>query len=248
MSDSVLPLFILEQKGAVWQPIEFVGTGFILGAPEREHDVLITCWHCVNHTISANQIYGGLLQGENGDPHTVIFLNSLEQDINGTDLACAIPIGAPKSPWRLGLKPTGTGNQVRSYGYPHTLGVRLSNGQKYFDLQERYLEGYVVREFGYKNFDSKIIPSYELDMLTPNGLSGGPIFDRMTGNVTGVVYGQHSVGSIVEEAWFDAETGERHPELQRLLHFGLAHWLPTLHKMQGSATGNLPLATFSPPE
>jgi hypothetical protein len=112
----------------------------------------------------------------------------------------------------------------------------MEDGKLSFQLAGRYLQGYVTRGFINDQPGFKPTPTYELDMPTPEGLSGAPLFKLGTLDVVGIVYGSNDVGQIVEFASKDADTGELRPEVQRLQTFGLAHETVTLHGVQGSTT------------
>jgi hypothetical protein len=54
----------------------------------------------------------------------------------------------------------------------------------------------------------------------------------------------HEATLIDEFAWVDPETGERTPEVQKIVSFGLASDLDTLLDARGVATGGAPLADY----
>ena len=86
--------------------------------------------------------------------------------------------------------------------------------------------------------------SYELDMPTPEGLSGAPLVIVGTKKVIGVIYGTHDVGLIEHFRRTDPETGEREAEIQRVVSFGLAHYTDTLRNASATVTEGKSLAEF----
>lgn len=233
----ILPIFVGKQ-GTDWQPIEFAGTGFVLFA--QAADVFVTCWHCVNQPLDEGYEYRVAFSDPSGSKRA-LQLNFLEQDRNGSDLATAIVMDIPRSPFHLAEKATETADWVRTYGYPLTRKVLLATGSPSFALDARYLEGYVTQAFVHERPGWGSTPSYELDMPTPAGLSGAPLIDKQTGLITGVIYGGRDTYAITELATVDPRSGEQRPEVQRIVNFGLAHYLPTLRNCIGMATGGRPL-------
>jgi hypothetical protein len=135
------------------------------------------------------------------------------------------------------------GTDVWTAGYPFTdprrVGDRLT-----FNLGARYLQGYVTQSFYYDAPDGSRIPSYELDMPTPGGLSGAPLVRVGSNKVYGVVYGTNDVHLTQQTARIDEVTGEAIPEVHRIVSFGLAHYTDSLRNLRGTATDGLPLAEF----
>jgi hypothetical protein len=81
-------------------------------------------------------------------------------------------------------------------------------------------------------------------MPAPGGLSGAPLLKKPSHEVVGVIYGDHDVGTIDQLARIDPATGERTPEVQRVVTFALAHFTETIKNLQGVATDSLPLAEY----
>ena len=113
-----------------------------------------------------------------------------------------------------------------------------------FQLNGRFLEGYVMRSFYYEHLRFGRTPSYELDMPTPAGLSGAPLVRTGSQDVIGVIYGSNDVATIEQMAQINTDTGKREPEIHRIISFGLAHYTETLRKLSGAATKGLPLYEF----
>jgi hypothetical protein len=82
--------------------------------------------------------------------------------------------------------------------------------------------------------------AYELDMPTPEGLSGAPLIRMGSKEVVGVVYCTNEVALIKQFEQVD-EDGRREPEIHRVVSFGLAHSTSSLHSLSGPATGGIPL-------
>jgi len=101
-----------------------------------------------------------------------------------------------------------------------------------------------MRSFYHEHQTYGRIPSYELDMPTPAGLSGAPLVKVGSPEVIGVIYGSNDVATIEQEASVNPQTGKREPEIQRIISFGLAHYTETLRNLQGIATGGLPLHQY----
>jgi Trypsin-like peptidase domain len=240
----ILPIFT-GRKGDPWEPLEFAGTGFVLGAPTRGHDIFITCWHCVKGDLDSDHEYAAVFQRGIGGPRHAIPLRGLERDKNDSDLATAIAVGLPRSPLRLGKHLTEVMDRVRTYGYPLTRPQRREDGVWTFELNERYLEGYVTRIINFDRLGWGLTPSFELDMKTPAGLSGAPLFSANYGTVEGVIYGENEVATIAEFESIEPVTRERRPEVQRIVRFGLAHFTPTLHALEGQATEGMTLANYA---
>ena len=233
----VLPIFVMTKEDPSL-PLSFEGTGFVLG-----NGLLVTCWHCVAATLPDDQVYAVAFEQETGK-YSMASLDDIEQDPSGVDLATA----------RVALRSTlgltipdndlAYGTDVWTFGYPLTERRPLSDGQQSFQLAGRYLQGYVMRSFYFDAPNGARVLSYELDMPTPEGLSGAPLVRVGTKQVYGVVYGTNEVALIDQTAFVDPESGRREPEIQRLVTFGLAHYTQSLRALCGAATKGLPLHDF----
>jgi hypothetical protein len=140
----------------------------------------------------------------------------------------------PDEPW--------SGLDVWTAGFPLMSRERLAAGRAAWHLTPRQLRGYIVRPFDNDRHPGHLSqPSYELDMLTPAGLSGAPLMVHSIGPVglrlVGVIYGTHDSYTIAAEAHLDPATGEADPEVRRYISFGLAHQLSSLRQLSGDATG-----------
>jgi hypothetical protein len=144
----------------------------------------------------------------------------------------------------LSRMPTLRGENVESYGYPLMPPpvTDPETGRLVFDLTgPRLLKGYVMRNFEYRPPGRSGVASSELDMPAPEGLSGAPMVRADTAEVLGVIYGVNEVAKIDSLAYVDERTGERRPEIQRLVTFGLAHYTEPLWQASGPATDGRPL-------
>jgi hypothetical protein len=107
----------------------------------------------------------------------------------------------------------------------------------------RYLQGYITQAMFHEHPCYGKTMAYELDMPTPAGLSGAPLLIRNTRQIIGVVYGTNDVGQIEHYSQVD-EAGNRVPELQRIVSFGLAHHTANLLTLAGPATNGKPLGEY----
>jgi hypothetical protein len=130
-------------------------------------------------------------------------------------------------------------HDVWSFGYPYTDQEPSSSGGYDFKLNGRILRGYVTRTFHNEHPSGQQIESYELDMPTPNGMSGAPLVLRGGLKVAGIVFGTHDVETV------DAESTPGHCiQTTRVVSFGLAHTAKTFRGAITSATNGKPLADF----
>ncbi len=238
--DDIVPLFVVENSPQGYRPVSFLGTGFI---PTK--GVLVTCWHVVRDPVAAGREVAAVIEID-AKRYVVRLLSDVQQDPEGFDLATArVPL-EPRLDWRLFSPDSSSGIDVFSYGYPLTIGRRVEGGRLQFDLQSRYIEGYVTRPFIHQPPSFPPTPSYELDMLAPAGLSGAPLIFRGSMQLMGVVYGAADSYSIAEESRADPDTGEVVPEVRRIISFGLATFSTILGGLRGAATGDEPLRAFIP--
>jgi Trypsin-like peptidase domain len=206
----------------------WVGTGFTFG-----EGTFLTCWHCVGARLDDGEVYiavgrrNGLEQNTRDWP---IQLRQLARDANGSDLALA-RIGVTFKPClSLAADPLEWGDDVLSFGFPHTLDtVNPDTGLKRIETHARVFKGYVTRLFRDEHQGELVV---ELAMPAPVGMSGGPLFrvQRHSGEpfaCFGMVFGERATQT---------------PEGE--LRFGTALRLDTLRNATGPATDNLPLAEY----
>jgi len=240
----ILPIFIVKENksmpnAAPFTLEEFCGTGFIM-APK----LLITCWHCLKNVLPSDYHYGVGMKKPDGK-YGLILLENIEQDRNGTDLATSNLAYNSETPLKLSKSEILMANDIWTYGYPLTDKRTNESGFNDFQLNGRFMKGYVTRSFFFRNSkEYKEIKSYELNFIVPEGISGAPLIKQDTMEVVGVIYGVNEVAVIDQFASIDAKTGERKPEIQRLMQFGLAHYTETLHNLSGKATGGKLLKEF----
>lgn len=234
----ILPVFVVRRGDPV-EPLSLEGSGFLLGS-----GLFVTCWHCVAKKLEPGLAYAAILPLPNKE-YAAVFLADLERDWNGCDLATAkVPLHASVG---LSLAANGVdyGADVWSFGFPLT-GLRQARpgGGHSIATDGRYLQGYITRSFFYDHPWFGRVPSYELDMPTPEGLSGAPLILTGTRSVIGVVYGSNDVSTIEQFVSIDSETGKREPEVQRITSFGLACFTDSLAALTGKATDGRLLSEF----
>lgn len=236
LTRGILPIFVVE-PGSPAKLLRFCGTGFIIA-----NGLLITCWHTVKAELQNDQRYGAVIW--EGTGHSVSFLFNVQQDLNGTDLASAnVHLGASIG-LALAKDDVTLGGVVWTYGYPLTDVRSLPEGDLHFQLNPRFMRGYVMRSFYYQHMEYGRVNSYELSIPAPEGLSGAPLLKEGTLEVLGTVYGNNDVATIEQFGRMDPATGKREPEIQRIVSFGLAHHLDTLKALTGVATHNAALGEY----
>lgn len=233
LEDHILPIYVIptvDPPAEVWQ-IRFAGTGFV-----AYPNVFVTCWHCVSESLEDGQMYAAVRV----DHGTVHPLSLVSQEPGGADLATALIGISTWPPYHLGkTAPPGPGLTVGTIGYPGTTFEARSDGIRRFDEQGRYFQGYITRVFNNKLPSGLTVPSYEIDMPAPRGLSGSPIIATeppCKGQVIGVTYGAHPPFGITSEA------GEI--PLPPYI-FALAHYYETLMALRGPVTSNRSLRQIS---
>lgn len=231
----ILPIFVIT-KTTPSKILSNEGTGFLI-AP----NLLITCWHCVRNPLEENQTYA-----VNREQKAELFpLFNIQQDSNNTDLATANVAMSPEAELILAEKDVYEGTDVHSFGYPlMNFELNEETGEKFPAIDFRLLKGYITRNFWRDDPTFGRGYAYELDMPTPEGLSGSPLFKAGSREVLGVVFGYNDVALIEYLGQFDHETGKREPDVQKIYHFGLAHNTETLRNLTTDATRNLPLHEY----
>lgn len=229
----VVPIFYCEEQGQDNPKIlDFAGTGFRL-----TRDLLVTCWHCVAVDEPGRGYAVPFPEGEQRRMHPLV---DVGRDPNGTDLATARIFGVGHDPLlglRVGTHAAAGGTPVWTYGYPLTETIRdATRDDARILLHPRVLQGYITRAFWYTHPSGMRVPSYELDMPAPAGLSGSPVVTDPGREVLGVVYGTSDVARVEEFASIDPATGEHCPEVHRIVSFALAHFTSTLRDLRGPAT------------
>jgi len=231
----ILPLFVLRGSEPP-DVVSFEGTAFLIA--DR---VLVTCAHCVARPLAAGEAFAVAVKEESKYTRAY-YLSNIEADPTGIDLATANVDLKQHTPLGLGNGDLALGTDVFSFGYPLTDRRRTAEGKSSFNLNSRYLEGYVTRAFRYEPPAGAPIESYELDMMAPAGLSGSPLVKKGSRLVYGVVYGTADVAQLEHIATVDPDTGARQPEVQRIVTFGMAHYTRSLHNLRGAATGGRSLS------
>jgi len=224
----ILPIFVVSAGNPV-DTLSFEGTGFLV-APA----VLVTCWHCVRRKLQNGERYAVVIERE----QNVYPLESVEQDPSGLDLATAVvPDLSSSLNLSLALDPHAlAGADVFSYGYPLGQIMRMPDGSRVINAPGRLLKGYVTRSFAPTLAEFGRTLTLELDMPAPGGLSGAPVIVAGTREIVGVVYGVNVVAQVEELARIDPTTGQREPEVQRIVSFAAAHHVISLRGLRGTAT------------
>lgn len=235
LARSILPIYTFSRPGADGEvrPLRFAGTGFLLSP-----GLFVTCAHCVP-ALPDGEVYGAGVPDADGG-RTAYYLADIQADPSGADLATArIGLQGP-SAYRLYADMSAQQCDVGTLGFPGTWFKTSSSGQRTFDQQERYFQGYITRSFYYEPPDGrKPIPSFEIDMPAPQGLSGAPLISTdpsNRGEIIGVIYGAHPPFGL------QGEGGTTLPPLV----FALAHYHETLMNLRGVATGDRPLRELLP--
>jgi hypothetical protein len=78
----IFPIFAVTLPEAGQRLISFHGTGFLIGK-----QVFVSCWHCLDKSLPADQFYAALVRINGG--YRAVALIEPERDRNGTDLATA---------------------------------------------------------------------------------------------------------------------------------------------------------------
>jgi hypothetical protein len=207
------------------------GTGFV-AAP----GVFVSCAHCLPNdrgdlAAAVSDAEGVInlvpLTSITHDPLLDLATARIEYDPGYRFNFC------PEEPW--------SGLDVWTTGFPLMTRERPTDGRGVWSVTPRSLRGYIVRPYDNDRHSGFAIqPSYELDMLSPAGLSGAPLMVHSLGPVglrlLGVIYGTHDAYTIDAESLIDPETGEPAPEVRRYVSFGLAHQRESLQQLRGDAT------------
>ncbi len=237
----ILPITVVNRKGyPTPMPIKggyqsFMGTGFLIGK-----NVLVTCWHCVSAELEEENTYAVAVpwseaQMRSGaapsdSTYYVLPLHDIQRDPSGADLATArveldpvgLSLGADDS---LALS-----TDLWTFGYPLTSDLPHQESGRSITLSPRLLKGYLTRDFWNEVPNFGRTASYEVDMPSPEGLSGAPLIKHGSLEVVGVVYGAKSTGNMAQ--------------LERLTTFAVAHMGSALKALRGIATQGHPLAEY----
>ena len=227
-TNDILPIVVLDE--AAQRPVAVCGTGFLIA-----DDLLVTAWHCVRDKLKPGHRYV-VCRKRGPDVYDPYPLDDIVQHTAGRDLALGrVPLAA-KERFKLFLEPVKPGMHVWTSGYPATQVRRDSEGKEVLVLGPRYLEGYVTRTFIYPEGLGGPAPAHELDMQVPGGLSGAPLFFQGTDAILGVLFHAHEVETVEVFRSVDPATGNRQPEIVKVIYFGLAYPIDTVLELSGPAS------------
>ncbi len=231
VSDHVFPIVVEDVEAQRY--VSYEGNGFV-----PVPGVLVTCWHCIAKSLPANHRYVAVKMndyGNNPGRFQNLPLAEISQDRSGTDLATASVEHTPETPLAFPSGEIFIGNDVWAFGFPFS-NVAQRGG---LALSFRTLKGYISRVFDHETADFGTIPSYELDMPAPAGMSGAPLFTLKS--LVGMVYGE--LESYTINDWFSVdERGIVQPESRKVITFALAHRVEALRGVRGAATRDRALA------
>lgn len=232
-SEDILAIAVVDESTA--RPVATCGTAFLIA-----DGLAVTAWHCVRDLLKPGQRYV-VCRKRGPDVYDPFPLSDIVQHPAGRDLALGrVPLRASQR-FALFMPAVQPGMHVWTFGYPATQLRHDAHGNNVFALGPRYLEGYVTRTFIYPEGPGGPSPAHELDIQVPGGLSGAPIFFQGTDAILGVVFHAHEVETVESFSSVDPVTGERQPEIVRVIYFGLAYPLDTLLELRGPATDDRPL-------
>lgn len=229
----ILPIYVFPTptKGVDSWPLRFAGTGFVLSP-----NLFVTCAHCVTE-LPPGEVYAAATPDSEGG-RSAHYLQAISADPSGSDLATAWIDLAEPAAYTLRRELPEQVIDVGTIGYPGTFFELHADNTRRFDEQERYFQGYITRAFNYKlPREGRTVPSYEVDMPAPRGLSGAPLIStsiESRGQIVGVIYGAHPPFGTESE-------GEGEIRLPPTI-FALAHHHSTLMNLRGTTTEGRPIA------
>ncbi len=237
VDSDILPIVTIAHAREV-EIKSFEGTGFVI-APE----VFVTCWHCVRSSLDRDTHYYALVPQDCASGYRGCILRNISQHPDGKDLAIANIDHAPSAGFTIAETLPVMGTDVCSFGYPHSVMCRKPDGGLNLNLVGRHLGGYITRAFQDEDRGYGPTDAYEIDMPTPEGLSGAPLIVVGSREIAGVIYGSNEVASIKHYGRIQAD-GSFEAEVQRVVTFGLAHFTATLRSLSGPATQGRVLADY----
>lgn len=235
MNEVLLPLFKISEGNL----LEYLGMGFTV-----TDNLLVTCWHCVDVELNDGESIGAIIMREDGQNHIIMYLENIERDKNGLDLATANHAYVPKTYiLELNSDDQPIGIDIWAYGRPHTTKQRLGKEIKFYS-PPLLLKGNITRTLSYDHYEYGEMPSYEMSFPPPKGMSGAPIFLNGSTKIIGVIHGSNDISMVEQTRYVDPHTGESEPEIHRIVSYGLAHHTRSLINLQTSATSGLPLYDY----
>lgn len=218
----VFPIVRYAKTSSGGGPQAVAGTAFTFG-----EGTVITCWHCVQPPLGADEAYGvAVRRGGITSPYEFCSIDNLDRDENRADLAIGRIDWTPSGALTLADDSVRLGERVETYGYPFTTVVpdEAYTDFKALTFSPLFLRGYVTQHV---RDASSGFPVIDLEMLSPLGLSGAPVIRDGGREVIGVVIGKQAV-----EMYGETQT------------FGRALGLDTLRAARSAATGGRALADY----
>ena len=232
------PLVLVRSEAGGWRIVEHLGTAsFFLPS------LVVTCWHCVRNDPPPGHFYALRVTDESGG-FFARPLSRIERDRNGTDMAtahCDYPGAACVS---LAEAPPFLGADVYTYGYPFPVRGNDHSGNPTFEISGRFLKTYIARDFYYDHPEYGRTEAYELGAPAPQGHSGCALLNARSLHVVGIIFASHDVETIEEFLSVDPTTGQREPEVRRIVSFGLAYDFDELSRLKTDETGGHSLVDF----
>ncbi|MGB9457294.1 MAG: serine protease [Bryobacteraceae bacterium] len=227
----VMPILVVHQEDVAKS---FEGTGVVV-AP----GLFLTCWHCVRTPLSDGEYYAAVhMPNAERGPLRILDLLNITQDESGLDVALANIRHSPPEVLRFDDSPSVFGEDIWTWAYRDD--GRTPAGVA---VTPRLLKGYITRPFKHQT-PFGITNAFELDLPAPAGTSGAPIFRGRTNRLMGLIYGEVETYSITDFERVHTETGQREPEVRKIVSFAVAHRTETLMNARGRPTKGLTVRDY----
>jgi V8-like Glu-specific endopeptidase len=229
--DYVMPILTVHQGDAA-KSLE--GTGVVVAS-----GLFLTCWHCVRTPLPDGEYYAAVhMPNAERGPLRILDLLNITQDESGLDVALANIRYSPPEALRFDNSPSVFGEDVWTWAY-------RSDGRTPAGVAvtPRLLKGYITRPFKHST-PFGITNALELDLPAPAGTSGAPVFRGRTNRLMGLIYGEVETYSITDFERVHPETGQREPEVRKIISFAVAHRAETLMNARGAPTKGLTVGEY----
>ena len=233
LQEIVFPLVFGTRESSGFAIEGIAGTAFV-----PAEGIVVSCAHCFG---GSGEWEYALAKVEAGTT-PIALLRDIETHPGGFDLAVAGFTDrrfAPLPPFRIGTPSIGASVLAPGYPLPRRTRRSLSDPVQ-FETTVRALQGHITQDAiatGLGRYGD--LPSVELDMAAPGGLSGAPVFTwgLVTNPLTvvGVIRGVRTVSTMRDEP-FPADEPSHEDEPERYT-FGLATPASALETLEGVATG-----------